>query len=327
MKRLLKLAISLALILATVLSLASCSFINNLLGIDDDGDYKADYKEQELTASNVVAAKNTIKEKVTNASFGKFVATYTSDYESTSEYKYNTKYDVTMKVNADAAVGEVFAYIKLKSVYSQPDGNHGRDVTAEYCIVRISDGEYYSDYKVYLNIGGQTYSESYEQMITRIEEADIYLYGGGQNLTMKGALDYQNNQGDYFQMLYAYAEAVTGNEIVSINDNPFIYCLHEFNIISFSSVLDGLDTTSADKGYKLFTAGDNMLKIKRKYDDNKFLEYYDELHYLKINDDGTYSHKCIDNYETKNPARARISKTVKELKPLTGAIEVPTWAK
>ena len=323
MKAFLKFFCSCTLALVMLVSLVSCS----MFGGNDDGDFKADYKKQEITTSTLSAIKNNLASKlVENGSYLKYAATYHYDLENSgSGYEYNTKYDVTMKVNGEAAVGEVFAYIELKSVYSQPDGNHGRDVFVKFCIVRISDGDKYSDYKVFVNLDDKTYSATFDEMLQVIDEADSY-YVSAENEDMKLALDYEKGNGTYFEVIIAYATAVAEKEIVSLLDYPFIHCLHDFNKGSFIDMLSGLNNSSAEKGYKLYTDGDNKIKVTRKYDDKKFLEAYDNASYLWINDDGTYSYRCVDMYKTENPAKAKTVNTEQELSPLTGTISLPSWA-
>ncbi|MBE6703035.1 MAG: hypothetical protein E7585_06465 [Ruminococcaceae bacterium] len=325
MKLFLKTMLSCALALIMLLSLVSCS----LLGGGDDGDFKANYKKQEITADAVSVIKSNLESKLAeNSSYLKYTATYHYDLENSgSGYVYNNKYDVTMQVNGDAAVGEVFAYIELKSVYSQPDGNAGRDVFVKFCIVRTGEGENYSDYKVFVNLDDQTYSATFGEMLQAIEEADIYYVSGGTDEAMKDALDYEIGDGEYFEIILAYAATVSGKELVSITDYPFIYCLHDFNKDSFLSMLSELNQNSGDKGYKLYTDGDNKIKVTRKYKDKKFLEEYDNASYLWLNDDGTYSYRCVDMYKTDNPARAKIVNTEQVLNPLTDTIALPAWAK
>jgi len=324
MKSLLKALCSCTLALVMLLSLVSCS----IFGGDDDGDFKAHYKKQEISASAISTIKNNLNSKlVENGSYLKYTATYNYDLEhSGSGYEYNTKYDVTMQVNGNAAVGEVFAYIELKSVYSQPDGQAGRDVFVKFCIIRINDGENYSDYKVFVNLDDKTYSATFNEMLQIIEEADSY-YVVSDNKDMKSALDYDIGNGEYFEIIIAYASAVADKEIVSVTDYPLIHCLHDFNKDSFLDMLSGLDANSAEKGYKLYTDGENKVKVTRKYDDKKFLEQYDTASYLWLNDDGTYSYRCVDMYKTDNPARAKTVNTEQVLNPLTGTVSLPAWAK
>lgn len=324
MKLFLKMMLSCVLALVMLLSLVSCS----LLGGGDDGEFKADYEKQEITAEAVSAIKSGLESKIAeNGSYLKYAATYHYDLQNSgSGYVFNTKYDVTMQVNGDAAVGEVFAYIELNSFYSQPDGQAGRDVFVKFCIVRTGEGENYSDYKVFVNLDDQTYSATFDEMLQKLDEADVYVSGGNDN-PMKLALDYESSNGDYFEIITAYAAAASGKEIVSLLDNPFIYCLHEFNKNSFLNMLDGLDQNSGSKGYKLYTEGDNKVKVTRKYEDKKFLEEHDNASYLWINEDGTYSYHCVDMFKTDNPAKAKVVNTEQLLNPLTGTIALPAWAK
>lgn len=319
MKKFLNILLAFTIIISSVFSLTACSF--------GDGDYKASYKKQTITRESVSSIMDTIeKNTIENLSYSKYEATYKSDYKSNT-YDYNTKYDVSMKVNGDAKVGEVFAYIELKSVYEQSDGQHGRDLLVKYCIVRISEGKNFSDYKVYMNIGEETHSATFSEMHDKIAEEDVYLEGETENLDVSNILDYTYSQGRYFETLYGYGMAITGGDIVSTLDNPLIFCLHEFNKENFVYTLSELTESSKNYGWALYSAGDSAFKITRKYDDKKFLESYDSTAYLKINEDGTYSHKLIDGYKTENPARAFEYKTERELKPLSTAIEVPSWAK
>lgn len=328
MKKLLKIAISLTLVLATVFALASCSMFG---GDDEVGEeFKAKYKKQEITTDGVAALKTNVVSKAKGVdSYNKYVATYKYKYHHTgSDLVYDNEYDVMMKVNLEAAVGEALAYIEFKSVYSQPDGLHGRDFSAKYTIVRISEGTNYSDYKVFLNTADQTFGATFDEMIDKIDEADVYLSISDDNEPMKDAFSYEKNNGRYFEVLYAYTMAVTGKDIISTSDNPFIYCLHEFNKDSFTSVLGGLDANSAKKGYKLFTSGDNMIKITRNSEDNQFfLEKHDNATYFRLYDDGTYAYRFAGTYLSENPARGFSSDTEQELKPLAEAIALPDWAK
>lgn len=320
MKKLLNRIILLATVLVMALSFTACDF--DLSSIFGDGNYS----KKEITSESVSSIKSNITENtLNNLSYLKYESTYNYDYNKSGEYVYNTKYDVNMKVNGSAVIGEVFALIEFKTFYSQPDGLHGRDKLVKFCIVRTSSGVNYSDYTVYMNIDGQTYSASYSGMINRIEAADLWVSNTG-NYPMVEALDYEEDQGAYFEVLYAYAEAVSGSQIVSTLDNPFIYCLHNFNKDNFIGILESLDEYSKNKGYSLYASKGNSYKIKRYLNDTKFLEKYDEESYLTINDDKTYSYKYEGFYETKNPARNFNYTTKNELKPFTAAIERPSWS-
>lgn len=323
MKSFIKIICSCTLALTMLLSLASCS----IFGGDDDGDFAADYKKQEITAETASSVRSTLESKVAeNSSYLKYAATYSYELESTKEgYEYTNKYDISMQVNGEAAVGEAFAYIELKSVYTQPDGKSGRDVLVKFCVVRTSEGEKYSDYKVFVNIDDKTYGATFEEMLEAIREADTHSVSENDG-TMKYALDYEKGNGDYFEVITAYAAAVAGKEIVSTSDYPLINCLHEFNKDNFLNVLSELDGFSADKGYKLYTDGENKAKLTRKYSDKKNMEEYDKAYWLWINEDGTYSYHAKEMYKTDNPGRARIANTEQAITPITGAITLPAWA-
>lgn len=320
MKRFLNLFLSLAVLLATVLSLTACS-----LG---GGEYKAMYKKQSITLGGVSSMIESINDKtLSDASYSKYEATYKSDYENDA-YDFTTKYEVKMKVNGEANVGEVLAYIELKSFYEQSDGLHGRDILIKYCIVRVTDGNTYNDYKIYMNIGEETYSGTFNEVIDYIDQEDVYFPGNPSNLEASNILDYEPTQGDYYQTLYSFALAVTGQDAVSTLDNPIIFCLHAFNKGNFLDTMRDLNESSTSDGWTLYSAGDSAYKITRKYSDKRFfLEECKSTAFLKIHNDGTYSHKLVYEYKTENPARAHETKTERELKPLSGVIEIPSWAR
>ncbi len=323
MKAFIKTICSCALALTMLISLVSCS----LFGGDDDGDFAADYQNQEITPETASSIRSTLESKaLENSSYLKYAVTYRYDLESTRKgYEYNNKYDINMQVNGEAAVGEVFAYIELKSVYTQPDGESSRDVLVKLCVVRTGAGENYSDYKVFVNIDDKTYGATFDEMLEAIREADRHSVSGADDV-MKYALDYEKGYGNYFEVITAYADAVAGREIVSASDYPLFNCLHKFNKDDFLDTLSELTESSAKRGYKLYTDGENKVKLTRKYDDKKNMEEYDEAYWLWINDDGTYSYHSKKMYKTDNPGRARIANTEQVLTPITGTITLPAWA-
>ena len=318
MKKFIRLITTFVLSVATVLSFTACS-----LG---DGDYAAAYKSTEINSTNIENICEDIEYKtIENVSYNQYVSKYKYEYYS-KIYKYTTKYDLLMKVNGEAEMGEVFAYMELKSFYEQEDGRFGRDLDLKYCIVKTDDGELFTDYTVYLLLGGQTYSAGFYEMHEKIEEEDIYLSGSSDNYYMSSILNYNSTYGEYFETLLGYTMAIYQGDIVSTTDNPFIYCLHDLNKGSFKDAIYGLTNTSAKKGYKLYSA-ENAYKLTRKYNDKKFLENYDNASYIKFFENGTYAYKYKGTYETGNPARAFKSTTEKELKPLAETIEIPTWVR
>ena len=318
MKKFIRLITTFILVLVSSLSLTAC--------FGGDGDYSASYKSTEITTQNTETISRDIKSRVlNNDSYSKYVSTYKYEYNS-KIYNYTTKYDLLMKVNGEAELGEAYAFMELKSFYEQEDGNYGRDLDLKYCIVKTGDGIMFSDYTVYLLLGGNTYSATFEEMHDKIEEEDIYLSGSRYDDEMSCAFDYELTQGGYFETIIGYTMAIYGDDVVSTLDNPFIYCLHDLNKGSFIDALYSLDSSSKNKGFRLYSA-DNAYKLTRKYSDKKFREDYDNASYIKIFEDGTYAYKYRGVYETGNPARAFKSNTEKELKPLNENIEVPTWVK
>lgn len=325
MKKLLKLATSITAVLALVFSLTGC-FLEDL-GIGSS------LKRQSINAETITTLRENIQSTtLPNSSNLKFEASYDYEYNSTNQYVYTTKYEVDMKVNGEANVGEVFAYIEFDTEYSQQDGTHGRDLLIKYCIVRVGAGDSYNDYKVYMNLGGQTYSGTFYQIIATLEDieengSDLYFSGTRHNYDMLDVLDYSDNANfydDYFGTLYDFATAMYGNYVVSTTDNPFIHCLHYFNLDGFIRTLNNLDENS--KGYTLY-ASDNAYRVKRSYVDSRyFREEYKLDDKLTVHEDGTYTFESEYKYSTANPARAHQTEIEQELKPLTGTIQIPSWA-
>lgn len=316
MKKFIKMAVCLMFVLTTVFTMTGCKF--------GGFDYLSFYMIKKITAENISEIETKIDEKtVDNGSYLKYEATYKYDYENMG-YSYNTKYDVHMKVNGEAQVGEVFAYIEFRSFYDQEGDEHDRDYLFKYCILRDSEGENYSDYLVAVNVGDQLFGATYSDMVQAIEDSGDYVNADMSNQSMSNALELNNYNGnDYFEILIAWTQIVIENEIVSTNDNPFIFCLHEFNKGSFIGTLNDLNPNST-RGYTLFASGDRKFKIARTYNDSQTKEKYDNASYLKIHDDGTYSYKYIGEY-TSNPGRNFKFKKEQELKPLSGVIEIPSW--
>ena len=316
MRKIIRLTLALAIVLASVLSLTACSF--------GDGEYKASYKKTETTYEKVSQIRDVITDSIHfDFSTSKYQSTYNYEYTN-KKYEYTTKYDVLMKVNTDAGVGEVFAYMELKSFYEQADGLHGRDLDIKYCIVREGEGNYYSDYKVYMLLDGQTYNATFNEMHEKIQEQDVYLSGSMFDEEMFYALNYESTQGSYFETILGYTMAITGGDVVSTLDNPFIYCLHGLNLGEFLDTLYGLDESSSSYGYTFYTAP-NAYKIKRNYSDRKYGEASEFVSYLKINADGTYAYKRDGSYKVDNAGRAFEYSNKKELKPLLETIELPAW--
>ena len=142
MKKFIRLITTFVLVLVATLSLTAC--------FGGDGDYSASYKSTEITTQNTETISRDIKSRVlNNDSYSKYVSTYKYEYNS-KIYNYTTKYDLLMKVNGEAELGEAYAYMELKSFYEQEDGNYGRDLDLKYCIVKTGDGIMFSDYTVYL---------------------------------------------------------------------------------------------------------------------------------------------------------------------------------
>ena len=116
MKKFLKLAVSLMLVLTTVFTLTGCSFDLSF------------YKKEEATSEKVSEITASINEKISenSPSYYKYEAVYNHDYTNTV-YNYNTKYNVKMKVNGEAQVGEVFAD-KMHQPYRLPAINGGEEI-------------------------------------------------------------------------------------------------------------------------------------------------------------------------------------------------------
>lgn len=321
MKKFLKLFISLIATISCTLCFTACDFdLGSIFGDIGGGSYL----RKDMSAESIASIVRHIDQNVMDSDdYVNFQSTYTCDYNNTN-YNYSKKYNIDMKVNGNAEVGEVFALIDFYTYYAQEDGQYGRDMTIKYCIVRTGTGTYCNNYRVYMNLGGQTYSATYSGMLDKIEQEGVNYSVPTYTFPM---LDILENDGGYYYyiLLMAYAEAYYGDQVASTTDNPFIYCLHDLNGELFVNTLKKFNENSKNQGYSLYASGENSYKLVRKYKD--LFETYDEVSYFTINDNGTYTYKMEDNYKTTNPARGPYtSLATYDFKPLTTTIEIPSWA-
>ncbi len=314
MKKLLKLATIITAILTCAISLVGCG-----------GNFsKVDITDETLSNYNQIVRNNTLS----NSSYSNYEATYKYERKASS---YTTKYDVKMKVNGNAGIGEVFALIEFDTFYTQDDNQYGRDLLVKYAIVRSSNGAYYSDYKINMVLGEQatnenTFSVTFSEMVNAL--LDDGYWCSTDNEYMTDILDEDDIFDSYYNMLISFAELKFGDFIVSSGDNPLVNCSHAYNKDMFLETLNDLDSNSANNGYTLHSSKDNAFKIKRKKNFSQYgiTEEYKLESTLTIHEDKTYTYKCYDYYKTNNPARLAEVTEEYELKPISGTIQKPAWA-
>lgn len=277
---------------------------------DKDGEFSANYVEIEPTRENIDAVVEEINSVLnvtdygvlSNASqFDNFVFTY--EYESVNEETDNTtRYDINMKVNGDAAPGEVFALINIETLISSQNVDH----CFRILIIRKSGSTSttYNDYTVYpLQVSPDVFNGGYIEGWGGNIQGDFgyksfanAYYGDdlpadtGDFLADSSVLEIINPTDGYNEFYRALFRLINEyhadfiNEPISEFTHPFVESGdHTGNIGAFMQELRRLPDFDR-KTYKAYKSDNGFYKL-----------VWDEgaTYYLKVNDDGTYHFKSV----------------------------------
>ncbi len=313
------------LLCVTMFALVSCNG-----GSSDPDGFKGSYKT--ISISSEVADETAIINAVAGGT--KYTATYKSTEYTKSqmtgmELEYTDSYDLTASINLDAEVGGVLAYYVLKNVYDEGESELNRDNTFEICIVRVGEGQNYSDYKVYLKYGENTYSATLTEMQTVLDESGVYFAHVADGAISDAFLDSENNY-NYFELILSWGAHVSGEELTSFRtQNLLTEVNHDYCKGGFISALNSMADSNQYHTYLFAKSGeDRMYKFidDMNYEvSGKTVEKSHEAQYIKLNGDSAYSY--YQDYTYERTLGSVEKKTVtRTLAPLSGTIELPEFA-
>lgn len=326
MKRILKAGASLLITATLLLALSSCSVVSQFVGEKGYfGFYKTVDKENVQTEITDVINSNVLSDE----NNGAYNVSY--KYESTSkmpghDIDYSKSYEIEAQIDKQAAKNEVYAYFKFKSFYEQDDGECGVDATVYVCIIKTGDGDMFSDYTLYskLENSDKAFSGSFEEVKEQIEEAteDCYEIDDGY---MKNAFEVgETGSSEYADFVLTWINSVYDIRFgETYLETTIGIVAHYYNKGKF------LELVSSSSNVKFSAAGDNMFRVREKYDENEenYKEHKNVVSYLKINDDKTYQSKNEYEYERKTSMGETTISYETELTPRTEKISIPDFVK
>lgn len=267
-----------------------------------DGEYSAKYVEIAPTEQAINPVLDEINSKLKNLNdYNNYYVTY--NYNSTDEDGKATKYKLDMKVDGDADFNKVFAVLNMETFIERDNIDHCFRV----CIYRKSgEGQTFNDYAFgcikaspdifnggFSQDGGNILGGSnFEAMVSQLDDSSLDLNDSifelinpknGENKYMKALMKYltmKYEETGIFQLNEVYINHLTHPVTERLD--------HSTNVGAFIQELGHLRYV-AKKTYKAYKSDNGFYKLEWEAG---------AKYYLKINEDGTYKFKFVNDVTT-----------------------------